>query len=128
MVYIMAFALIQCALLSVSARHGDSEIIFIFTTFSVYVGYGVFFAIIPTLTSEYFGMHHFIRNWGMLYFINAVLTFVAMAIFGALYSSEAVGLYCYGLLCYVDFYIMSAAFTMLSFVLLLVLCVRQWSR
>jgi len=130
-IYIIVPSLVQFLLLTISAFHGDAESTFVTTTYVIYVTNALFFVITPTLVSEYFGMKHFARNWGFMFLINALLSFVFLSVFGVLYDQaieEGTGNDCFGLECTRSFYVVISVFTIFSSVLLIWLCYRGRKR
>ena len=55
---------------------GDTSRIFTALVMTVYINNGCLFAVIPALLSEYFGSHHFMRNWGAETFLTSLLSLV----------------------------------------------------
>lgn len=127
--YAVVMVLAQFILLTASIFHGDNETLFVTTTIFMYMVNGTYWAIIPTVLSEYFGMRHFCRNWGFEFFANALLMFVVLAAVGNMYENNITtdSTDCYGLVCYEGFYILGSVCAALSFMLFLWLVVREKS-
>ena len=115
---------LQALFFILSIFWGDTASIFTGLVIVAYINNGFLFAIIPTLLSEYFGTHHFMRNWGAVTFINALLSLIIGVIVGALYQTTETNesTECYGLMCFHSMFIIGSVLSASS----ALLCGIMW--
>ena len=103
---------------------GDTPSIFTGLVIVSYINNGFLFATIPTLSSEYFGTHHFMRNWGAETFTSAVLSFILGLVLGGFYQNAITngGTECYGLICFETMFIIGSVLSAFS----VLLCGMMW--
>lgn len=78
---------------------------------------GMVYTIGPTTMSEQFHIDNFMRNWGIVMFMRAILIIILHVIFGAFYDIEIQatdGLFCKGLHCTRNGYILTCAVSLIA--------------
>ena len=126
--YLAIVTVCQTVLLTACISKGDNMVVFITTTYVVYASNGVYYGLIPTLISEYFGMKYFSRNWGGLILVYALLGWAFLAEFGYVYDHHIPDhdtTTCYGNHCFRESYVIAAATTFIGTLLVLVLMWRE---
>lgn len=94
---------LQTIVLTVCVFMADNFTVLMIGTLGVGIPNGATWCLTPTMTSEYFGVKYFGRNWGWMMLGNAIFGLALQKAFGAIYESEIpeVGeTDCYGLNCY----------------------------
>ena len=125
--YLIIGTVLQTFVFFISIDHGDNCYVFIITTVVVYSNAGQYWSIFPTLASDYFGMHHFTRNWGLLLMGNALLTLALGYVFALFYDHAILteSTTCIGLQCFSKSYLLTGCLSLLSVVLLITLYVLE---
>ena len=125
--YLLTGTTLQATVFALSAEYGDYDYIFIITTLVLYSNAGQYWCIVPTLTSEYFGLHHFSRNWGLMLMVNALLSIGVLAVFGVFYDAASVegSTSCFGLPCFRNSYLLAAGTSVISAILLAALWLME---
>ena len=122
--YLVVGASFQTIMFFISIFVGDNALVYLITTIVVYADMGILTLTGITLTSEYFGMSHFARNWGLIAMLKAILNVGYCRLFGAFYEraiSEEGGQECFGLSCFRNTYVFNCLSSFLSVMLLSVL-------
>ena len=103
---------------------GDNWYILSGLVLSAFIQLGLHTAIIPTLITEYFGSHYFMRIWGAELLTSAILVMILNAIIGVLYQDAITdgGTDCYGLVCFQISFILGSVMSGVS----LLLCGIMW--
>ncbi|CAG2203606.1 SLC37A3 [Mytilus edulis] len=81
------------------------------------IGTGMVYTIGPTTMSEQFHIDNFMRNWGIVMFMRAILIIILHVIFGAFYDIEIKdtdGLFCKGLHCTRNGYILTCVVSFIA--------------
>ena len=125
LVYIVMAEVLLLLFFIVSIFQGNDSHIFSGLVLSSYILFGFHAALIPTLITEYFGSHYFMRIWGLQMLTNALLTLLMTAIVGTLYQNAITnnGTECYGLVCFQSTFILSSIMCAVS----LLLCGILWN-
>ena len=143
--YLVIGTIVETLFFLISIKWGNNYYIFIITTLVVYSNNGLMWAIVPALVSEYFGMHHFTRNWGLLLMVNALLALALGYVFAWFYedaivndNATCIGIQCFvnpylindsatciGLQCFVKSYLLSGCISLLSAILFAILYVLE---
>ena len=95
--------LFQTLSLTLCICYGNLYSILFIALFCVGVPNGVTWCLTPTMTSAFFGMSHFPRNWGLIMLATAFGNTIIQKIFGAFYDNEIETSRvktCYGLKCF----------------------------
>lgn len=127
LIYVVISVLAQTLFFLVSIWYGHDIVVYIGTTLVVYASNGTLFSIIPALVSEYFGTRHFVRNWGTMLMINAVLSLGMGEVFAMFYEQ---GLQrerdeCKGLRCFWVSYLICSVLSALSVISFAALSYRE---
>ena len=125
--YVLFGTGIQTLFFFLSINWGDNYYIFIITSLVVYSNNGIYWSIVPALVSEYFGIKHFTRNWGLLIMCNAFLSLGTCGAFAAFYDAKSIknSSGCLGLPCFSDSYMIGAFASLISTVLFALLRVVE---
>ena len=110
--------------LIVSIFYGDNSNIFSGLVLSSYIQIGSHSATVPTLITEYFGCHYFVRVMGAKTLTIALLETILNISIGALYQDAIIdgGTDCYGLVCFQHSFILVCVMCGMS----LLLCGVLW--
>ena len=108
----------------VSIFCGDNPNILSGLVLSAYIQCGLHATIIPTLITEYFGSHYFMRIWGAEMLTNALLAMILNVVIGHLYQDAITdgGTDCYGLVCFQNSFILGSVMSGVA----LLLCGLMW--
>ena len=116
LVYVFVGNSLQTMFFILSIFWGDTSSIFIGLVMSVYINSGFVFSIIATLYSEYFGTHHFMRNWGGVLLADSLVSLLVGVIVGFVYENAIrdEGNECYGLVCFRSTFLLGSAMCVLA--------------
>ena len=132
--YVIVGTSVQTLFLFTLIWGGSNMYLFAFTVFVLYSNNGLFWSIIPTLVSDYFGLRHFTRNLGLNLMVNAMVTVTWSWLFGWFYEeniTNTTSTVCMGQHCFMQIYILvtlSSLISVVLFVWLLILERRLLSR
>ena len=124
LVYLFVGNSLQTMFFILSIFWGDTSSIFMGLVMSAYINSGFVFSVIPTLYSEYFGIHHFVRNWGAVLLADSLVSLLIGVIVGFFYDNAipGEGHECYGLVCFRSTFLIGSA----TCVLAAFLCGLMW--
>ena len=91
--YILIGKLLQTLFVILAIFYGYNSHILSGLVLSTYINNGFSSVITPTLVTEYFGSHYFMRIWGAIMLANASLVMVLNVIIGALYDNAITALF-----------------------------------
>ena len=124
LVYVFVGNSLQTLFVILSIFWGDAFSIFMGLVLSTYINNGFVFSVIPTLFSEYFDTHHFVRNWGAVLFIDSLLSLLLGVLVGIFYENAIPdgGHECYGLACFRSTFLIGSVMGVLA----AFLCGMMW--
>ena len=124
LIYIFIVNLPQIIFYILSIFCGDNPYIFSGFVLSAFIQHGLLLTITPTLITEYFGRHYFMRIWGAEVLTGALLLMIMNAVTGVLYQNAITdgGIDCYGLVCFQNSFILGSVMSGVS----LSLCGIMW--
>ena len=110
LVYVVIGHLPQLLFHILSIFCGENPYIFSGLVLSSFINCGFLSTIIPTLITEYFGSHYYMRIWGAEKLTSALLVTILNTIIGALYQAAITdgGTECYGLACFQSSFILES--------------------
>ena len=119
LVYVIMAEVLLTLFFTLSIFQGNESHIFSGLVLSSYILLGFQVALIPTLITEYFGSHYFMRISGLEMLINASLTLILSTIVGELYQSAITddGTECFGLVCFQSTFVLSSVLCAFSVLL-----------
>ena len=125
--YLIIGTILQTFVFFISIDYGDNYYLFIITTAVVYSNNGQYWSVVPTLASEYFGMHHFTRNWGLLLMGNALLALAIGYVFAWFYEDAILteSITCIGLQCFGKSYLLAGCLSLISVTLFMALYILE---
>ena len=108
--YVLIAHLLELFFFILAIFYGNNSHVLSGLVLSTYIHKGVTSVLIPTLVTEYFGSHYFMRIWGAINFAGALLAMGLSVIIGALYKNTITdgGTECYGLVCFQRTFILSS--------------------
>lgn len=113
--YMTVAAGLQTILFAVSALYADSAAMFKTTVLLVFGFNAIYYALAGTIISDYFGLKHFKRNWGITLMMGSLVAFVLSTLYGIMMDMTENGEECLGLICLKNIFIISAFVSFISF-------------
>ena len=125
--YVLFMTVCQTVINFASIFGGDQLQLFLCEIFITFMVIGTMYGVIPAVVSEYFGMGHFIRNYGFMTLTAATFSLITSELFGAFYDAQ-VQLSnsddCFGR-CFQFFYGLPAGLSGVSSILFFILYYRE---
>ena len=123
-VYIVMGMVLETLFFVLSIFWGETFYVFFGLVVSAYFHTGILYSIGPTLSSEYFGTRHLMRNWGAELLASALLATILCTIAGAFYQNAIAdgGTECFRLVCFQHTFILGSVLCLVD----LLLCVTLW--
>ncbi|XP_064613378.1 uncharacterized protein LOC135477152 [Liolophura sinensis] len=130
-VLLLAFTVFQTVILAVCVFKANNFTVLVIATFGVGFPNGATWCLTPTMTSEFFGIKYFGRNWGWIMLGNAVGGLIVQKIFGAIYDSniQEIGeTDCFGQACFTWSFVVALGLSFCAVVFDMGLVERQWKK
>jgi len=124
--YMAGAAAMQTILFAVSCVYAENETMFKLTVLLVFGFNAIYYALAGTIISDYFGMKHFKRNWGITMMIGSLVAFLLVTLYGTMMDMTERGGSCYGLICLKNIFRISTILSFISFGALVWLHRRFW--
>ncbi|KAK3583809.1 hypothetical protein CHS0354_022855 [Potamilus streckersoni] len=109
--------IVQTVIMIICIFHANNMAILVFALLSIGMANGGAWCLTPTITSEFFGLKYFSRNWGCMMFGSAVISLPVQKIYGWIYDSSITdtgSIYCYGQQCFTWSFLMAAVLSVCS--------------
>ncbi|XP_046360087.1 probable transporter MCH1 [Haliotis rufescens] len=128
-VVILTATAVQTAVLTVTIFHAGSFPILFIAVLGVGIPNGATWCLTPTMTSEFFGIKYFARNWGAMMIGNAAVGLLLQKVFGVIYDNAIPvkgETNCYGQSCFRWSFVMAAVLSLCSVIFYAGLLERRW--
>ena len=89
MTYVLFMTILQTVVNFASIFAGNQLQLFMCEIFVTFMAIGTIFAVVPTVVSEYFGMRHFSRDYGLMLLTGALFSLITSELFGVFYEAQS---------------------------------------
>merc|ERR1712168_903375 len=118
-IWCLIFVTMQTVFTFFSVWYGSMLSIFITYILVMFLSNATNMSIIPAIINDFFGAKHFSRNYGFIFMLGGLFNLAVNIMIGSFYDLELGedGRHCYGLKCFIIFFIISFAMGCISFFL-----------